>query len=158
MDTIVRSFAVLFLTLLFAGPAPAQEPIARAAEAREEGVAKPGGRKAKREAPSRMVLCRGPRGAVYARDASAGCRNTTLSPANLVGFGAGKERGCVIQPKPKLTQGQTAPATCAEVCQTADGARCVVALRAVVGEAWHPSSPDAPFEKDEEVLSVCCQP
>ena len=66
-----------------------REPIARGA---------PGSRRG-RPAPSRMVLCRGPRGAVYARDESVGCRNQTLVPGNLVDFGPGRDRGCALRPR-----------------------------------------------------------
>lgn len=111
-----------------------------------------------------MVLCRGPRGAVYARGVEDGCRNIELNASNLVVLGAGD--GCLLRraahfdPNRETTAAVT---TCGEVCTAAgDGDRiCVVGLRRD-GATWTTFAAGERFPPGDEVLReasvACCKP
>ncbi len=110
-----------------------------------------------------MVLCRGPRGAVYARDVNDGCRNAQLDATNLVAFGAGGDcllrRATVFDPKGERT---ATAASCADICKAADEDReCVVGVRREEG-AWVTFSAAESFDAGDAALLdatvVCCEP
>lgn len=144
-------------------PAEASEPIAEAAgeiQADEKG---PGGRRRKREVPTAMVLCRGPRGAVYARDVNEGCRNTRLDASNLVDFGAGDDcflrKASTFDPEGKTT-GKAE--TCNDVCSAAEKDRfCVVGVRRDKA-GWMTFFSDQTFpagdQKLRDAMVLCCEP
>ena len=126
-----------------------------------EEAANRGGRRG-REVPQSMVLCRGPRGAVYARDVSTGCRHVRLGSSNLVDFGAGEEcllrRASIIDPEGETT---AIVRDCNDVCEAADDDRtCVVAMRRTDDE-WQTFTAakrfDAGAEELREATVVCCR-
>jgi hypothetical protein len=116
--------------------------------------------------PSEMILCRGPRGAVYARDAAEGCRYSRLTPDNLVDFGAGA--GCVLRraapPKDggeETSKEAVAPKTCGDLCTAEkDGLTCIVGVRKTSAGEWETFPATESFAPDAEELrstiAVCC--
>ena len=111
-----------------------------------------------------MVLCRGPRGAVYARDVRDGCRNVELDATNLVALGAGSacllRQASLFDPKSEKT---AEVKTCGDVCSAADdaGRVCAVALRRAGGK-WETFSADKTFSPGDAALRdaivACCEP
>lgn len=167
---VPRSLFVLFAwSLLLVIPADgAAQPEAASAVATSEPAAEGAaagearGQRRRREVPKAMVLCRGPRGAVYARDVNEGCRNARLDASNLVDFGGGEDcllrKASAFDPKNEKTAAAT---NCDGVCAAADSDRgCVVALTRE-GKAWETFGPDRTFPAGESVLRdatvVCCR-
>ncbi len=156
------SFALAFLLVA--------SPLVRVAAA-QSGAASPAGgggaadapaASRRRPAPEAMVLCRGPRGAVYARDVKDGCRNTRLDASNLVDFGAGDDcllrRATAFDPDGAKT---SSARTCEDVCNAADDDRsCVVALRRA-DDGWTTFSSTESFASGADELrdstAVCCK-
>ena len=158
----VASFAVAFVLLAatLAGVAAAQS--GAASPAGEGGVVDVPAARRRRPAPDAMVLCRGPRGAVYARDVEDGCRNTRLDASTLVDFGGGDacllRRATTFDPDGAKT---SSARTCEDVCNAADGDRsCVVALRRT-DDGWNTFSPTESFASGADELRdstvVCCK-
>lgn len=113
------------------------------------------------EAPESMVLCRGPRGAVYARDLGRGCRYTRLDASNLVDFGAGGDcllrRAASLDPEGETTSGVRG---CQDVCAAVDDDRiCVVGVQRV-GDDWTTFTAAERFPAGDPALReasiVCC--
>ena len=159
-----RFGATIACSLLLAGsmlapsPGRAQEPIAEAARAAQPGRVQQPGRGGKRKAPDRMVLCRGPRGAVYARAESVGCRQTLLSPGNLVDFGAGRGHGCTLRPRAAIGPEQEPSAGCEATCRARGREeRCVVSLLRGEDGEWRSASPEVRWEGGAEAIAVCCR-
>lgn len=159
----VASFVLAFVLVASA--------LARVAAAQPEVAASPAGgggaadvpaASRRRPAPDAMVLCRGPRGAVYARDVKDGCRNIRLDASNLVDFGGGDDcllrRSTAFDPDGAKTSGAR---TCEDVCKAADDDRsCVVALRRT-DDGWATLSPTESFASGADELRdstvVCCK-
>lgn len=142
----------------------ANAPAVAASEPAAEGAAagETRGARRRREVPKAMVLCRGPRGAVYARDVNEGCRNARLDASNLVDFGGGEDcllrKASAFDPKNEKT---AAVANCDGVCAAADpDRRCIVAVTRK-DDAWETFGPDRTFPAGESVLRdasvVCCR-
>ena len=101
--------------------------------------------------PAEMVLCRSPRGAVFARDAKVGCKfGARLDPSNLVDFGGAA--GCSLHPV------QGAAADCDAVCRAADpGSSCVVGVSRAADGTWTSFSREAKVAEATGGQVVCCQ-
>jgi hypothetical protein len=121
------------------------------------------GARRRAEVPSTMVLCRGPRGAVYARDASSGCRHAQLDATNLVGFGEAED--CVLR-RAAAGEAEEPPAKaardCDDVCAASGDERtCAVGLHRV-GGAWETFTPARQLDEGDPALQgalvVCCRP
>lgn len=116
----------------------------------------------RRQAPETMVLCRGPRGVVYARDVAVGCRNVELDTTNLAAFGAGP--ACVLRSASALDPGAKGAASgrnCDQVCKAVeDGRSCVVALQRVSG-AWQTVAATHELGAGDagsgDTVAVCCR-
>lgn len=110
-------------------------------------------------APAEMVLCRSPRGAVFARDAKVGCKfGARLDSKNLVDFaGAGATGGvggCSLHP----AQDHSA-ADCEALCRTAaPGSSCVVAVGRGTDGAWTSFARGTPVAGlvAAKAIVVCC--
>ncbi|MBM4269380.1 MAG: hypothetical protein FJ144_22705 [Deltaproteobacteria bacterium] len=164
--------AAMFAAMLFvlpcgarivaaAEPAPT-DPTEKKAPEGEAGSSSSAA-KSRREMPSEMILCRGPRGAVYARDAAEGCRYSRLTPDNLVDFGAGA--GCVLRrvapQKGEAAKDAVAPKTCGDLCAAEkDGLTCIVGLRKTSAGGWETFRATESLATDEDAsrsaIAVCC--
>lgn len=128
-----------------------------------EGAAAGKSQRRRRETPDAMVLCRGPRGAVYARDVNEGCRNTKLDAGNLVDFGAGDDcllrRASSFDPKGEKTADAQ---TCQDICKAADADRKCVTAVLREGDSWTTFSSEKSFPLEDPMLRdasiVCCKP
>jgi hypothetical protein len=144
-------------------PCPAAEPAASPAANGAPAEASPSGsRREERKPPTDVILCRGPRGAVYARDASEGCRYSRLTPENLVDFGVGAD--CLLRRATPPAEGEAKQELrdCDDVCGTlADGRSCVVAVRRGAGGTWETFTPEKQFSPGDpalrEAIAVCCK-
>lgn len=109
-----------------------------------------------------MVLCRGPRGVVYARDVAVGCRNVELDTTNLAAFGAGV--ACVLRSASKLEpigNGTGSVRSCDQACKAVDDGRsCVVALQRVNG-VWQTIAATQELGAGDvgpgDAVAVCCR-
>ncbi len=170
---LVSFGSFLLLALLLAVPvsAESEHPAGGGAEASPAGAPAagapaaggPGAGRQRREAPKAMVLCRGPRGAVYARDVNDGCRNVQLNAANLVDFGAGDD--CLLRRASSFDPEGEKTATvgnCEDVCKAADDDRtCIIGLRRLEAE-WATFTAAESFGPGDSELRdatiVCCKP
>lgn len=142
--------------LLLAAPLPAAgEPAAEPAVA---APVAPAAQPTAVQAPKEIILCRSPRGAVFARDAAVGCKlGTRITPENLVDFG-GARLGCTLRPVDETA------ASCDASCRAADArTTCVVGLRRLDGRwtTFAPGTPLTPPASDagtDTPLAVCCRP
>ena len=156
----------LAVVLAFAMGASAFVAVARAqTDPVEQGIASRTAGQAtasrRRAVPETMVLCRGPRGSVYARDAKEGCRKTRLDASNLVDFGAADDcvlrRATAFDPDGAKT---SSARTCGDICSAAgDDRSCIVALRRS-GDSWGTFSTSKSFapgaEDLRDAIAVCC--
>jgi hypothetical protein len=123
----VALIAALWMQVALAAEPPASSPAAGAPAPVKSG--------AKDEpAPAEMVLCRSPRGAVFARDAKVGCKfGARLGPSNLVDFGAtGGGSDCSLH----SARGSTAT-SCDALCRAASpDSSCVIGIGQGADGTW----------------------
>jgi hypothetical protein len=141
--------ATLYGQTALAGEPPAATPASGAPAAKKSaGKDEP--------PPAEMVLCRSPRGAVFARDAKVGCKfGARLDPSNLVDFGgSGGAGGCSLHPI------RGSAADCDAVCRAADpGSSCVVGVIRSADGSWTSFSREAPIGEAATAARqiVCCR-
>lgn len=163
-----RPALIALLVLLAVSVSHAEEPSRKATDGIEPvpsgavEAADTDGGSGRRPTPEAMVLCRGPRGAVYARDVAVGCRNVKLDQSNLTDFGAGDD--CVLRSATSLDPDQKTTSDvrdCNEVCEViSDGRTCVVGLRRE-SKGWSTFPPEEKFKAGAPALRgatvVCCR-
>jgi hypothetical protein len=104
-----------------------------------------------------MVLCRSPRGAVFARDAKAGCKfGARLTPANLVDFGGAGAGACALRASASAPDAANGDA----LCRAADASsRCVVGLTRGADGAWGTTGCETPIAQIGAGAQIaCCRP
>jgi len=142
-----------------AEPEPAATP---PVSGKRSSRSKDDARGAEAKAPTNVILCRGPRGAVYARDEAEGCRYARLTPENLIDFGAGTD--CLLRRAQSAADesGKKDLRDCDDVCSTLDDGRsCVVAVQRSASGSWETFPPDRQFSPGDpalrDALAVCCK-